>query len=79
MKLRKFIEFYTEFYPKAKTNRKLMASIQKAEEKLRQNDQDVEIFKDLRNSLKNKKIRVNEVDPKSSVKSEPDDVKESSR
>ncbi len=56
-----------------------MASIQKAEEKLRQNDQDVEIFKDLRNSLKNKKIRVNEVDPKSSVKSEPDDVKESSR
>ena len=41
LKLRKFIEFYTDFYPKAKTNRRLMASIQMAEERLSQNDQEV--------------------------------------
>jgi len=41
LKLRKFIEFYTDFYPKAKTNRKLMGAIQMAEERLRQNDQEV--------------------------------------
>ena len=55
LKLRKFIEYYTEFYPKAKSNRGLMCSIKLAEEKLKQNDQDVQVFEDLRNSLKNKK------------------------
>jgi len=51
LKLRKFIEFYTEFYPKAKTNRKLLASIQMAEERLRQNDQEVEVFEEMRNEM----------------------------
>jgi uncharacterized protein YeeX (DUF496 family) len=51
-KLRKFYENYTEFYQKARAHRKLMASIQMAEEKLKQNDQNVEIFEELRNTLK---------------------------
>jgi uncharacterized protein YeeX (DUF496 family) len=51
-KLRKFYENYTEFYQKARAHRKLMASIQMAEEKLRQNDQNVEIFEELRSTLK---------------------------
>jgi hypothetical protein len=44
LKLRKFVDFYSENYPKAKDNRKLMAAIQMAEERLRQNDQDVQVF-----------------------------------
>lgn len=51
-KLRKFYENYTEFYQKARAHRKLMASIQMAEEKLKQNDQNVDIFEELRNTLK---------------------------
>jgi hypothetical protein len=43
-KLRKFYENYAEFYQKARAHRKLMGSIQMAEEKLRQNDQNIEIF-----------------------------------
>ncbi len=54
-KLRKFYDFYTEFYPKARSHRKLMASILKAEEKLAQNDQNVEIFEVLRNTMVSKK------------------------
>lgn len=51
-KLRKFYEFYTEFYQKARAHRKLLTSIQLAEEKLRQNDQNVEIFEELRTNMK---------------------------
>lgn len=54
-KLRKFYENYSEFYQKARAHRKLMNSIQMAEEKLKQNDQNVEIFEELRNNLKNLK------------------------
>jgi hypothetical protein len=52
-KLRKFYDYYTENYQRARTDRRLMSSIQMAEDKLQQNDQDVEIFEELRNDLKN--------------------------
>ena len=64
-----------------------MTSIQMAEEKLRQNDQNVEIFEELRNSLKNTKkdrpksplnrktSRISEPDPEiSSKKEEPPEL-----
>ena len=43
-KLRKFVENYVEFFNKAKTHKKLMMSIMMAEEKLKQNDQNIDIF-----------------------------------
>lgn len=51
-KLRKFYDHYTECYQQARSHRKLMASIQMAEDKLQQNNQDVEIFRELRDELK---------------------------
>ena len=50
-----------------------MTSIQMAEEKLKQNDQNVEIFEELRTNLKvAKKSKNNSIDRKSSKISEPD-------
>ena len=43
-KLRKFAESYTEFYNKAKNHKKLMSSIMMAEENLKDNDQNIDIF-----------------------------------
>lgn len=40
-KLRKFVDNYIDCFSKAKTQRKLMMSIMMAEDKLRQNDQNV--------------------------------------
>lgn len=72
-KLRKFYDNYAEFYQKARAHRKLMTSIQMAEEKLKQNDQNVEIFEELRSNLKvAKKVKNNSIDRKSSKISEPD-------
>lgn len=49
-----------------------MMSIQKAEEKLKQNDQNVEIFETLRNSIKAKKNKAKSVGRQNSQISEHD-------
>jgi hypothetical protein len=72
-KLRKFIDFYTEFYPKAKTNRKLMMSLKLAEERLRQNDQEISIFEEIRDSLKNKKGRADNQSSRNSIMRDEED------
>ena len=51
-KIRKFAEFYDEFYPRAKVNRQLMTALQKAEIRLKENFQDIGVFEEIRNELK---------------------------
>lgn len=53
-----------------------MLSIQKAEEKLRQNEQNTDIFRELRNSIKNKKEHPKPIGGRGSAISELDDFEQ---
>lgn len=54
-KLNKFSDHYAEHYTRARAHRRLMISILAAEEQLNLNKQDVEIYKTIREELKDKR------------------------